>query len=138
MWARSSGALEKILEGRTVLVVDDDPDILNLFATALGLCGASVLSAASARQALAFLGTVVPDALVSDLAMPDKDGLWLVGEMRKLPRHRGGRVPAIAVTAHGRAYSQTVALQAGFQAYLTKPVEPEDLCSAVARLLAGG
>jgi CheY-like chemotaxis protein len=138
MRVRSSGSFDKILVGRTVLVVDDDPDIRDLLATALGLCGAAVLSAASARQALAFLDTVVPDALISDLAMPGEDGLWLVSEMRKLPHHRGGRVPAIAVTAHGRAYSQTVALRAGFQVYLTKPVEPEDLCSGVAQLLARG
>lgn len=136
MWARASGSLDKVLEGRTVLVVDDDSDIRDLLATALGLCGASVVSAASARQALALLDTVVPDALISDLAMPGEDGLWLVSEVRKLPQHRGGRVPAIAVTAHGRAYSQTAALQAGFQVHLTKPVEPQDLCTGVARLLA--
>ena len=67
--------------------------------------------------------------------MPEEDGLWLVGEVRKLPPERGGQVPALAVTAHTREYSRAAALAAGFQAYLVKPINPPEVCIGVTHLV---
>ena len=58
---------------------------------------------------------MVPDVLVTDIAMPGRDGYWLIGQVRALAPDRGGRVPAIAVTAHGTLHGPERARAAGFQ-----------------------
>ena len=124
-----------LLRDAHVLVVDDDPDIRTLFEFVLGRCGAVVTLAESARAALARFRTEKFDAVVSDLSMPGEDGCWLAGELRRAMTELGRVVPLIAVTAHGRHYPIHQALAAGFTAYLGKPVDPDDLCDSVARLL---
>src|SRR2546427_7227466 len=71
-----------------VLVVDDHDDTLGLFSTALNSFGAKVLTARAARDALTVLKTVRVNALVSDLAMPGEDGLWLIQQLRRLKYER--------------------------------------------------
>jgi CheY-like chemotaxis protein len=66
--------LPRILDGVAVLVVDDDADTADLFATALSACGADVAAATSAREALRILGTRKLDVVVTDIAMPGGDG----------------------------------------------------------------
>ena len=124
-----------LLRGCRVLVVDDEPDILVLFDAVLSRCGATVLLADSARAALARFNTEPIDAVVSDLSMPGEDGCWLAGELRRKMTDIGRVVPLLAVTAHGRHYPVHQAIAAGFTAYLGKPVDPDDLCESVARLL---
>ena len=80
------------------------------------------------------LARVTRDALVSDIAMPDQDGDWLIRELRALPPGQGGAIPAIALTAHGAAHGPDRTLAAGFQAHLRKPVDPWELCRLVASL----
>lgn len=122
------------LRGVHVLVVDDDQDARHLFRMVLEYCGALVTDVASAPDALHTLERVTPDVIVSDLAMPERDGYWLIGEVRRLPVEQGGGVPAVAVTAHGFDHGPERTLPAGFQAHLTKPIDPWELCQTVAAL----
>ena len=83
-----------------VLVLDDHQDTLDVFSTALRACNANVFTARTARDAVTIFKTVRLDAIVSDLAMPGEDGLWVVDQLRRLSVTKGGSVPALAVTAH--------------------------------------
>ena len=122
-----------MLVGVHVLVVDDDDDARHLLRTILQYCGALVTVTASARHAMTVLARVTPDAIVSDIAMPEQDGYWLIRELRALPPGRGGAIPAIALT--GVAHGPDRTLAAGFQAHLRKPVDTWELCRAVAGLV---
>ena len=92
-------ALPAELDGIRALVVDDEPDANEMVKTLLTSCGAEVRVAASTRQALDILNRWRPDVLVSDIGMPEEDGYFLIGEVRRRPRSRGGDVPAVAL--HG-------------------------------------
>ena len=120
------------LSGITILVVDDQPDARNLVARVLSDCGARVLSAGSAEEALALVESERPDVLVSDIGMPDVDGYELLRRVRALGAARGGKVPAIALTAFARSEDRTRALRAGFMVHVSKPVEPSELIASVA------
>jgi len=119
-----------------VLVVDDEPDTLELLRIVLEFRGALVVTANSAAQALERLEETDPDVLLSDIGMPDKDGFDLIREVRSLPPDRGGRVPAVALTAYTRAEDRTTTLAAGFDTHIPKPVQPADVVGAVANLTA--
>jgi CheY-like chemotaxis protein len=123
------------LLGVHVLVVDDDDDARQLLRTILQYCGALVTVATSAREAMTVLARVTPDAVVSDIAMPEQDGYWLIRALRALPATQGGAIPAIALTAHGAGHGPERTLAAGFHAHLRKPVDPWELCRAVAGLV---
>lgn len=126
--------LQKILVGRRVLVVDDDADVLELFAVALTACGADVTTTDNARDAIALATRLKPDTIVSDIAMVGEDGYWLVRELKRLPADVLGDVPVIAATAYGTEHPRARVLAAGFAEHLQKPVDPELLCRVVAHL----
>ena len=88
-----------------------------------------------ASDALAIIKTVRMNALVSDLAMPGEDGLWLIQQVRRLRSEQGGSIPAIAVTAHRDRYAVERVITLGFEACLAKPVDPFDLSRTVASLV---
>ena len=123
------------LKGVYVLVVDDYEDTLELFRSALEAFGAEVVTARSARDALTIMKTARVNAMVSDLAMPGEDGLWLVQQLRRLKSTQGGGIPAIAITAHRERYAAERVREFGFEAFLTKPIDPFDLSRAVASLV---
>ena len=106
--------LQRILVGLRVLVVDDDPDVLELFAVALTACGAEVTATDNARDAVALSARTRPHAIVSDIAMVGEDGYWLVRELRRLPAEVVADVPVIAATAYGREHPRARVLAAGF------------------------
>jgi PAS domain S-box-containing protein len=122
------------LEGVRVLIVDDQPDIAELLRDMLAPCGALVQIAPGARQGLAMLRAWQPDVLISDIAMPGEDGYWLIRSLRALAPEPVAAVPAIALTAYVRLEDRIQVLAAGFQLYVSKPVEPAELLDAVARL----
>jgi CheY-like chemotaxis protein len=124
-----------VLSGVRVLVVDDDGDARELLRTVLEASAAVVMAAGSAAEALESLERGRPDVLVSDIAMPGDDGYALIRKVRALPPEYGGRVPAVAVTAHARTEDRTRAILAGFQLHVSKPVEPAELVAVVASLV---
>ena len=127
--------LPRILNGVGVLVVDDDSDTADLFATALSTCGADVVATTSAREAMRILGTRAFDVVVTDIAMPGGDGYWLLREIRGSADERTRAVPVVAATAFGREHFRGRTLAAGFTDHLEKPIDPEVLCRAVARVV---
>ena len=123
--------LNDALVGIHVLVVDDDQDARDLLRTVLEYSGALVTIVGAADEALRVLERVMPDVIVTDIAMPDHDGYWLVRQVRTLAPERGGGAPMIAVTAHGETHAPERTLSAGFQAHLRKPLDPWELCRSI-------
>ncbi len=123
-----------VLDGIRVLLVDDEPDAREMMASALETCGATVTSAASARDALETLAHSEVDLVLSDIAMPGQDGYELIREIRAMTSSRLASLPAAAVTAHAREDERERALAAGFQMHLAKPIHPATLARAVATL----
>ncbi|HMF58658.1 MAG TPA: PAS domain S-box protein [Pyrinomonadaceae bacterium] len=122
------------LEGLKIMVVDDDPDALALLSTILAGCGAEVITASSAAQALELLGNSSPHVLLCDIGMPDEDGYALIKKIRAGRAGRNSNLPAVAVTAYARSEDRVRALAEGFQAHVAKPPEPNELLAIVASL----
>ncbi|MDO9020979.1 MAG: PAS domain-containing protein [Deltaproteobacteria bacterium] len=123
------------LKGLSILVVDDEPDTRDLLEVVLRQCEADVRTAGSAAEALEALRRAPPDVLVSDIGMPGEDGLALLRKVRALPREEGGRVPAIALTAYASTGDRTRALMAGFNQFVSKPIENHELVVVIANLM---
>ena len=123
------------LQGVQLLVVDDDQDALDMLSLLLGEAGASVRTATSAAEALALLRWIRPDVLLSDLAMPDEDGYSLIRSLRTLELESGRRTPAVALTAYVRVQDRARAVDAGFDVFVEKPVDPDELLSVIAGLV---
>jgi len=120
------------LAGLTVLVVDDQPDARELILRVLEDCSARVLTAGSAEEAVPLVESGRPDVLITDIGMPGADGYELLRRVRELGPARGGRVPAIALTAFARSEDRTRALRSGFMVHVSKPVDPSELVATVA------
>jgi len=124
----------RLLRGVRALVVDDRDDALELTALMLRGEGAEVKTATAARRAYEIVGGWRPDVLVSDLAMPNADGFMLLHGLRAALAAQGAPLPAVALSAYGTAENRLQATDAGFDVYLTKPVDPQKLAEAVAGL----
>jgi CheY-like chemotaxis protein len=120
------------LSGIKVLVVDDEADARDLIKRVLEECGAEVLTAGSATEALRMVEENKPHVLVSDIGMPGTDGYEFLRRVRALGEAKGGKVHAIALTAFARSEDRTRALRAGFIYHVSKPVEPSELIAIVA------
>jgi CheY-like chemotaxis protein len=119
-----------------VLVVEDNADARELVTMTLEAAGARVTSVSSARDALAVLDVEQPDALVSDIGLPDEDGYTFIRRVRVREAERGGFLPAIALTGYSSADDQVRAIAAGYQWHMAKPAEPGVLTHAVAKIAA--
>jgi CheY-like chemotaxis protein len=122
------------LTGVHVLIVDDDPDARDLIGTVLQYCGALVSVVAAAVDALALVERLTPDVLLVDIAMPERDGYWLLESVRARPLQRGRAIPAVAITAHSQSHGPDRTLGAGFQGHLGKPIDPWEMCRVIASL----
>ncbi len=122
------------LAGLRVLVVDDEPDARELIAAVLTGRGAKVLAVESGLKALAKLAGQRFHVVVSDIGMPDMDGYALMKKIRRLPAERGGTLPAVALTAYAGTQDRNRALTSGYQTHVSKPVEPAELLTVVAKL----
>ncbi|WPB79976.1 ATP-binding protein [Archangium violaceum] len=123
------------LEGLRILVVEDEPDTQALLSEVLEGSHAQVLRAASTREALALLGSVRPDVLVSDIGMAGgEDGYCLIRRIRA-GEHDGQHLPAVALTAFARAEDRRRALAAGFDMHVAKPLNTSTLLAVVASLV---
>ncbi|MGO8971402.1 MAG: PAS domain-containing protein [Myxococcaceae bacterium] len=124
------------LAGVRVLVVDDEAEMRELLSTVLAQAQASVTTASSAAEALEVLRRERPHLLVADVAMPGVDGYQLLARVRSLAPQHGGQTPAVALSAQSGPGESQRALRAGFQVYVTKPVEPSELVRVVAKLVS--
>jgi CheY-like chemotaxis protein len=120
------------LRGVKILLVDDDEDGLEVSRMILTEAGAEVNAHRSAATALAALESWWPDVLIADIEMPGEDGLALLKKARARARHRS--LPALALTAYGRAEDRVRILAAGFNLHLPKPVDSSELRMSVASL----
>ena len=124
------------LAGVKVLVVDDAADTLDVLEQILRHSGATIVSAPNAAQALDLVERERPDVIVSDIGMPEVDGLEMIRRIRRRAAHHGGATPAIALTALTRKDDRDKAFEAGFTDYLAKPVEPAMLVASIAHAAA--
>jgi PAS domain S-box-containing protein len=122
------------LDGLRVMIVDDEAEARDLLTALLTRRGAEVKACASAAEALEGVERWRPSVLVSDIGMPDEDGYALIGRLRALGPERGGRIPAVALTAYARSEDRMRALASGFQVHVPKPIEAGELVAVIASL----
>jgi PAS domain S-box-containing protein len=122
------------LDGVRILIIDDDRESCEMMLEALRAYGAAVRCAMSASEGIEALPDFTPDLVLSDIAMPGRDGYAVLGEVRALEAMLGRRVPVAAVSAYAHADDRERAISAGFDEYFAKPVDPVALASAVAAL----
>jgi PAS domain S-box-containing protein len=123
------------INGLRVLLVDDDASTLEMLTAVLNHGGAEVRYSTSAADALELLQEWKPDLLLSDIAMPDKNGYWLIAKVRGLEKEHGGRIPAVALSAYGRVEDRARVLTAGFDMFVPKPVYLPELLATLASLV---
>jgi PAS domain S-box-containing protein len=116
-----------------ILALDDDPDSLDLLSFLLEQYGAVVTAVTSPRSAIELIPKQSFDLIISDIGMPELDGYEFMQQIRALPQGRA--IPALALTAFVYQEDQAKAIQAGFQAYITKPVNPIELLEGVTQLV---
>jgi signal transduction histidine kinase/CheY-like chemotaxis protein len=135
-WLRRRAGIEPPqarLDGVSILVVDDEPEVLATLEGILRHHGAEVLTAASADEALTLLTQHQPTVLVSDLSMPGRDGFDLLRAVRALPSPAGA-IPAAVLSAYLASEHASAATAAGFQLFIEKPVQPLELVGQIAQL----
>ncbi|MEH2348702.1 MAG: PAS domain-containing protein [Nostoc sp.] len=123
------------IAGIRILIVDDDADTREFLHFLLQQNGALTKVAASANEAIAVIVKTAPDLLISDLGMPEIDGYNLIKLLRAMPKEKGGKIPAIALTAYAGESDRERVLAAGFQKHIAKPVKPTELLTLIADLL---
>jgi CheY-like chemotaxis protein len=130
----SRRAEARALAGLRILFVDDDADARDLMATVLEDAGGNVVIAASAAEAAAAFAAGTFDVIVSDVGMPDEDGLTLMRRIRAAHAGRDGALVTVAVSGYGSAEDLAASRAAGFDAHVVKPCEPPTLVALLARL----
>lgn len=118
---------------RRVLVVDDDPYILELIVTRLELAGYDTRSARNGQLAIERLGEFRPEAMILDINMPVLDGFGVLAYMQA--QNLSARIPTMVLTARNNGGDVARAVQSGARDYLSKPFKDEQLLARVARLL---
>ena len=121
------------LSGLTVLVIEDDADSREVLRVALQSHGASVLEAEEVMTAQECVRSLTVNLIVTDLALPGRDGAAFLKWLRQQPHDKGGNLPAIAVTAFDTRFPPTEVI--GWAAYLRKPVDPNELVKTIAEIL---
>lgn len=121
------------LSGLRVLTVEDNPDISTLLSLILEASGADVTCVASAPRALELLGEEKFDAVVSDIGMPEMSGIEFIRRLRA----KGSHIPGIALSAYSSAEDRHAALDAGYDLFVPKPVQPAKLIAGLSGLVGG-
>ena len=114
-----------------ILAVSDSRVMRDLLSMTLEAQGATVTAVSTAEHALDLLQQLRPDVLISDLEMPDKDGYWLIGQVRALAPERGGLTRAACLTSRTDPETRARILAAGFQYHIAKPVSTARLVGIV-------
>ena len=118
-----------------ILIVEDSPDNMKLFRTILSLKGHEVLGLTGGEGLLQAIEEHAPDLVLMDIQLPGRDGFALLDEIRKSP---SAGVRVIALTAHAMTGDRERALDAGFDGYITKPLDIRSFPLEVERALGGG
>ncbi len=121
---------------QSILVIDDERSFCDVVSEILDSYGYRVHQAYSAAQAEELLRSIHPDLMILDIMMPDVDGLTLIRRLRRDPAHTG--TPIIVSSAKFLAEDRAAAMEAGANAYLSKPFSARDLKEAIDRLIADG
>jgi CheY-like chemotaxis protein len=124
------------LKGLRVLLVEDEKDARELLALTLRVSGANVDEVESVQEALTTLQSSRPDVLLSDIGLPFESGYDLIRQIRAMPSDLS-QTPAVALTAFATEKDRELALSAGFQVHLAKPVEPAALVEAIEHAIIG-
>lgn len=125
----------KPLENLKILLVDDEPDSLELVRFVLANNGAKVFPFGNADEALENIEKIKPDLLISDISMADTDGYDLVRKIRELPSAKNKFLPAIAMTAYTSIEDRAAVLSAGFQMHIAKPIDINNVAAQISELL---
>jgi CheY-like chemotaxis protein len=125
------------LSGIHAFLIEDNADTRTMVSEVLAHCGAMVTTYQSADEAMTDVAEFVPSVFICDLSMPGLDGLAFLRRMRSLSSARGSSIPAIAITAYYEEFAAAAALEAGYNAYMTKPIKLEELCRLVGELARG-
>jgi two-component system cell cycle response regulator DivK len=118
----------------TILIVEDSPDNMRLFRTLLTLRKHTVVGLASGEGLLETLAAAPPDLVLMDIQLPGKDGFALLEEIRQSPFKT---IRVVALTAHAMAGDREKAIHAGFDGYITKPIDIRSFPDQVNRALDG-
>ena len=129
-----SADLSSILEGQKILVVDDEPDNLEVVAVLLQMCDADVLVAFNGQEGLEIAREALPKFIICDLSMPVMSGWEMIHILKNDPVTKD--IPVIALTAHAMTGDKKRALAAGFHNYLSKPLQPATFIHDFLQLVA--
>lgn len=124
-----------ILTNKIILIVDDDADTLDLMRLILEEAGATVITAESVEAALRTYRNLPPHGVVTDIQMGSSDGYALITAIRKNDEEYRGVTTVVAVTGFGSPEDKKRALDAGFDAYITKPFEVGEIVHTLGKLL---
>jgi CheY-like chemotaxis protein len=119
------------LAGMRILLVDDEPDILEMTALILSEYKAEVIAVTNAIEGLSRVQRHKLNVIVSDIGMPHMDGYQFIREVRRLPDYQGAQTPAVALTAFDLPEDRARAFEAGFQKHLSKPVDLQVLVDTI-------
>jgi len=125
----------KPLEGISIVLAEDDDDAREALRLVLVARGASLRCVNNGADALAAIRDDPPDVVISDIAMPGEDGHAFLRKLRALPPKRGGRTPAVALTAFQGRDARLASVHAGYHYHLTKPVDPDKLVDILVGLV---
>jgi two-component system OmpR family response regulator len=123
------------LEGKTILLVDDDPDMLTALRKVVGQTGATIATAADGNAAVEAAAETDPDLVVLDAMLPKRSGFLVLEKLKGPAKKRGSRPYIIMITGNEGKRHQVWAERLGVDGYLTKPFRMERLMGDIERLL---
>ncbi len=115
-----------------ILVVEDTPDNMRLFRTILGRRGHEVVELTSGDRLLEVTAEARPDLVLLDIQLPGRDGYQLLADLRGSER---GPIKVVALTAHAYEADRSRAIDAGFDGYITKPIDVREFSRQVEQYL---
>lgn len=124
------------LEGARILVIDDQADMRNFVTNLLSICGCHVFTASSCKEGLEQFRNQKPAVVLTDIGMPGEDGFFFLREARRIASERGWCIPTVAMTAFASRADQDRTMASGFQAHLSKPVDPTALVTLLDELIS--
>lgn len=126
----------ELIQGLSIIVVDDVVDSRELVEMYLNLCHAKVVGVERAKEALELVENFRPDVIVTDIYMPEENGYWLIDRINTINRRSKNPIKTIALTAAAKEKDRQRLIEAGYDGYLSKPFILEDLTALINKLIA--